>query len=614
MSTKPLESLEEVVIRFAGDSGDGMQITGNQFSNTTAIVGNDLATFPDFPAEIRAPAGTIPGVSGFQVHFASTEIYTPGDTPDVLVAMNPAALKVNLKEMPPNAIIVLDTDAFSARDLKKAEYEVNPLEDGSLEGFRLFDIPLTSLTEKALREFEDQTVKSKRRCKNFYALGMMYWMFSRPLDTSEEWIESKWGKRLPAVRDMNMTALKAGYAYCEATEQFQVRYEVAAAPSESGMYRNIMGNDATALGLVAASVKSGLPIFYGSYPITPASQVLHALSKYKNFGVMTFQAEDEIAAVTSTIGAAFGGKLAVTGSSGPGIALKGEAMGLALMVELPMVIINVQRAGPSTGMPTKTEQSDLLQAFYGRNGDGPMPILAAQSPADCFEIAFEAARIALKYMVPVLILTDGYIANGAEPWKLPASLEDLADIPVTFRTDPEGYEPYARNDATLARDWVKPGTPGLEHRIGGLEKDSLTGNISYDPANHQRMTDLRAEKVARVVQDIPDLVPFGEAKGKLLVVGWGGTYGSIHSAVKTCQGEGLSVSQIHLRHLNPFPENLGEVMGNFDHVLVPELNTGQLSLLLRGKFLVDCIGYNKVEGQPFKTRELKDKIREIHGS
>jgi len=614
MSTKPLESLEEVVIRFAGDSGDGMQITGNQFSNTTAIVGNDLATFPDFPAEIRAPAGTIPGVSGFQVHFASTEIYTPGDTPDVLVAMNPAALKVNLKEMPPNAIIVLDTDAFSARDLKKAEYEVNPLEDGSLEGFRLFDIPLTTLTEKALREFEDQTVKSKRRCKNFYALGMMYWMFSRPLDTSEEWIESKWGKRLPAVRDMNMTALKAGYAYCEATEQFQVRYEVAAAPSESGMYRNIMGNDATALGLVAASVKSGLPIFYGSYPITPASQVLHALSKYKNFGVMTFQAEDEIAAVTSTIGAAFGGKLAVTGSSGPGIALKGEAMGLALMVELPMVIINVQRAGPSTGMPTKTEQSDLLQAFYGRNGDGPMPILAAQSPADCFDIAFEAARIALKYMVPVLILTDGYIANGAEPWKLPASLEDLADIPVQFRTDPEGYEPYARNDATLARDWVKPGTAGLEHRIGGLEKDSLTGNISYDPANHQRMTDLRAEKVARVVQDIPDLVPFGEAKGKLLVIGWGGTYGSIHSAVKTCQGEGLSVSQIHLRHLNPFPGNLGEVMGNFDHVLVPELNTGQLSLLLRGKFLVDCIGYNKVEGQPFKTRELKDKIREIHGS
>jgi len=614
MSTKPLESLEEVVIRFAGDSGDGMQITGNQFSNTTAIVGNDLATFPDFPAEIRAPAGTIPGVSGFQVHFASTEIYTPGDTPDVLVAMNPAALKVNLKEMPPNAIIVLDTDAFSARDLKKAEYEVNPLEDGSLEGFRLFDIPLTTLTEKALREFDDQTVKSKRRCKNFYALGMMYWMFSRPLDTSEEWIESKWGKRLPKVRDMNMTALKAGYAYCEATEQFQVRYEVAAAPSEPGMYRNIMGNDATALGLVAASVKSGLPIFYGSYPITPASQVLHALSKYKNFGVMTFQAEDEIAAVTSTIGAAFGGKLAVTGSSGPGIALKGEAMGLALMVELPMVIINVQRAGPSTGMPTKTEQSDLLQAFYGRNGDGPMPILAAQSPADCFDIAFEAARIALKYMVPVLILTDGYIANGAEPWKLPVSLEDLADIPVTFRTDPEGYEPYARDDTTLARDWVKPGTADLEHRIGGLEKDSLTGNISYDPANHQRMTDLRAEKVARVVQDIPDLVPFGEAKGKLLVVGWGGTYGSIHSAVKTCQAEGMSVSQIHLRHLNPFPANLAEVMGNFDHVLVPELNTGQLSLLLRGKFLVDCIGYNKVEGQPFKTRELKDKIREIHGS
>ena len=613
MSTKQLESLEQVVIRFAGDSGDGMQITGTQFSNTTAIVGNDLATFPDFPAEIRAPAGTLPGVSGFQVHFASGEIYTPGDTPDVLVAMNPAALKVNLKDMAPHSILVIDTDAFSDRDLKKAEYESNPLEDGSVDGFRTFAIPLTTLTEKALREFEDQSVKAKRRCKNFYALGMMYWLFSRPLETSEEWIEAKWGSKLPAVRDMNMTALKAGFAYCEASEEFQARYEVAPAPSEPGTYRAIMGNDAVALGLVAASVRSKLPIFYGSYPITPASQVLHALSKYKNFGVMTFQAEDEIAAIGSAIGAAFGGQLAITGSSGPGIALKGEAMGLALMVELPMVILNVQRAGPSTGMPTKTEQSDLLQAFYGRNGDGPMPIIAAQSPADCFHAAFEAAHIALKYMVPVILLTDGYIANGAEPWKLPGSLDDLPEIPVNFRTDPEGFHAYARNDATLARDWVRPGTPGLEHRVGGLEKDSLTGNVSYDPANHQRMTDLRAEKVARVVNDIPDLVPFGEEKGKVLVIGWGGTYGSIHSAVKRCQAQGLSVSQIHLRHLNPFPANLGELIGSFDKVLIPELNAGQLSVLIRARYLCDAQGLNKVEGQPFKTHELMNAIRELHG-
>ncbi|MHC4952362.1 MAG: 2-oxoacid:acceptor oxidoreductase subunit alpha [Planctomycetota bacterium] len=614
MGTKQLETLEDVVIHFAGDSGDGMQITGTQFSNTTAVLGNDLATFPDFPAEIRAPAGTLPGVSGFQVHFASTEIYTPGDTPDVLVAMNPAALKVNLKDVPAGGIVVVDTDAFSDRDLKKAEYESNPLEDGTLDGYRLFAIPLTTLTEKALREFEEQPVKAKRRCKNFYALGMMYWLYSRPLETSEEWIEEKWGKRLPAVRDMNMTALKAGYAYCEATEAFQVRYEVAAAPSAPGTYRNIMGNDATALGLVAASVRSKLPLFYGSYPITPASQVLHSLSKYKNFGVMTFQAEDEIAAMTSTIGAAFGGRLAVTGSSGPGIALKAEAMGLALMVELPMVIVNVQRAGPSTGMPTKTEQSDLLQAMYCRNGDGPIPIIAAQSPSDCFHCAFEAARIALKYMVPVLLLTDGYIANGAEPWKLPEELEDLPEIPVEFRTNPEGFEPYARDDATLARRWVKPGTPALEHRVGGLEKDSLTGNVSYDPANHQRMTDLRAEKVARVVNDIPALEPFGEAKGKVLVVGWGGTYGAIHSAVKRCQAEGLSVSQVHLRHLNPFPGNFGELLNSFDCVLVPELNAGQLLMLLRAKYLVDAVGYNKVEGQPFKTRDLVEKIQEIHNA
>jgi len=612
MSTKQLESLNEVVIRFAGDSGDGMQITGNQFSNTTAIVGNDLATFPDFPAEIRAPAGTIPGVSGFQIHFASSEIYTPGDTPDVLVAMNPAALKVNLKDVPTNGIVVVDTDAFTDRDLKKAECETNPLEDGTLVGYRLLAIPLTTLTEKSLREFEDQSVKAKRRCKNFYALGMMYWLFSRPLDTSEGWIESKWGKRLPTVRDMNLTALRAGYAFCEASEEFQTRYEVHAAPTAPGTYRNIKGNDAIALGLVAASVRSGLPIFYGSYPITPASAVLESLAKYKRFGVMTFQAEDEIAAVTSSIGAAFGGRLAVTGSSGPGIALKAEALGLATMVELPLVVVNVQRAGPSTGMPTKTEQADLLQAMYCRNGDAPMPILAARSPSDCFACAFEAARIAIKYMVPVMLLSDGYLANGAEPWRLPEKLEELPGIDVTFRTDPEGYEAYARNDATLARAWVTPGTPGLEHRVGGLEKDSLTGNVSYDPENHQKMTDLRAAKVARVVNDVEDVAIFGESKGKVLVVGWGGTYGSIHSAVKRCQSDGMSVSQIHLRWINPFPKNLEHVLRSFDHVLVPELNTGQLRLLLRDRFLVDARGYNKVQGQPFKTHELIEKIRELH--
>jgi len=612
MSTKTLESLETVVIRFAGDSGDGMQITGSQFTNTAALVGNDLATFPDYPAEIRAPAGTLPGVSGFQVNFASKEIYTPGDEPDVLVAMNPAALKVNLKDLPRNGILVVDTDAFDARNLQKAGYAKNPLEDGSLAGFRLFAVPLTSLTEKALREIESLTTKEKRRCKNFYALGMMYWLYSRSMDATLRWLEKKFSKK-PDIAKANVTALRAGYAYCDASEEFQVRYEVAPAPSEPGTYKNVNGNDALALGLVAASVRAGLPIFYGSYPITPASNILHALARYKQFGVITFQAEDEIAAVTSAIGASFGGSLGVTASSGPGIALKGEALGLAVMVELPLVVINVQRAGPSTGMPTKTEQADLMQAVFGRNGEAPMAVLAAATPADCFAMAFEAARIAIKYMCPVMLLSDGYLGNGAEPWKMPMSLEDLPPVGVEFRTDPEGFQAYARNPETLARPWVRPGTPGLEHRIGGLEKADGTGNVSYDPKNHQKMTDLRQAKVDRIVQDIPDLEPFGEPEGDLLVLGWGGTYGAIHSAVKRARAEGLKVTQVHLRHLNPFPRNLEKLLRSFGKVLVPELNMGQLRMLLRARFLVDAQGLNKVEGQPFKVREILTRIQEMAG-
>ncbi|MHC4957358.1 MAG: 2-oxoacid:acceptor oxidoreductase subunit alpha [Planctomycetota bacterium] len=609
MSPKQLETLETVVVRFAGDSGDGMQITGSQFTNTAAVFGNDLATFPDYPAEIRAPAGTLPGVSGFQVNFSATEIWTPGDQPDVLIAMNPAALKVNLRELPANAILICDTDAFDARNLQKAEYESNPLEDDSLAAYRLFAVPLTSLTEAALEELDELTVKEKRRCKNFFALGMLYWLYSRDFDTTIAWLSKKFAKKPQLIR-ANVLAMKAGHAYCDASEEFQVSYEVAPAPSAPGKYRNVQGNQAMALGLVAASVKCGVEIFYGSYPITPASAILEALARHKGFGVKTFQAEDEIAAIGSAIGASFGGKLGVTGSSGPGIALKGEAMGLALIVELPLVIINIQRAGPSTGMPTKTEQSDLLQAMYGRNGDAPLPVLAAYSPADCFETAFEAVRIATKYMVPVLVLSDGYIANGAEPWRLPESSESLPDVHVRYHTDTENFEPYARDDTTLARPWVKPGTPGLEHRVGGLEKDALSGNVSYDPENHQKMTDLRAEKIERIVADVPDVEVFGEDSGDVLVIGWGSTYGAIHSAVRRAQSEGIKVSQAHLRHLNPFPRNLEDVMRRFKRVIVPEMNTGQLLLMLRAKFLIDVQGVNKVEGLPFKVREVLTAIQE----
>ncbi len=609
MITKQLESLETVVIRFAGDSGDGMQITGTQFTNTSAVLGNDLATFPDFPAEIRAPAGTLPGVSGFQVHFSSTDIYTPGDDPDVLVAMNPAALKVNLKDLPRNGILILDTDAFDKRNLKKAGYESNPLEDGSLEGFRLFAIPLTSRTERALEDRDDLSKKEKTRCKNFYALGMTYWLFNRPLENTVTFLEKKFKKK-PQFASANITAMRAGYAYCDASQEFQVRYEVAPAATEPGTYRNIMGNDALALGLVAASVRAGVPIFYGSYPITPASSVLHALAKYKNFGVATFQAEDEIAAVTSAIGASFGGKVGITGSSGPGIALKGEALGLATMVELPLVVINVQRAGPSTGMPTKTEQADLLQAMFGRNGEAPCPVLAPCSPGDCFEMAFEAFRIATKYMVPVFLLSDGYLANGAEPWKLPESMDELPACAVSYRTDPEDYLPYMRDETTLARPWVRPGTPGMQHRIGGIEKAEGTGNVSYDAENHQRMTDIRAEKVARIVAEVPDLEVFGPESGDLLVLGWGSTYGAIHAAMKIAHKDGKSVAQAHLRHLNPFPKNLGDVMKRYKKVICAEMNMGQLRMMLRDRFLVDVIGLNKVQGMPFRIREILTAIDE----
>jgi len=610
MTTKHLEPLETVVVRFAGDSGDGMQVTGEQFTNTTAIIGNDLATLPDFPAEIRAPAGTVAGVSGFQIHFASDEIFTPGDQPDVLVAMNPAALKANLRDLPPNAALIVDTDAFDERNLQKAGCKTNPIEDGSLAKYRVFPVPLTSLTLKAL-EASPLTFKEKERCKNFFALGMMYWLFSRGIDRWIENIRRRFGKKGPQYAEANVVALRAGYAYCEASEAFQTRYEIPPAPSAPGTYRNIAGNEAMALGFVAASVRAKTPIFYGSYPITPASSLLEALASYKNFGITTFQAEDEIAAVCSAIGASFGGSIGITGTSGPGVALKTEGIGLAVMVELPLVVVNVQRAGPSTGMPTKTEQADLFQAVLGRNGEAPVAVVAPATPSDCFGMAMEAVRLAVGYMVPVFLLSDGYIANGAEPWRLPRSIEELPRIPVTYRTDPKNFGAYARDDRTLARPWVRPGTPGLEHRIGGIEKQDGTGNISYDPDNHQRMTNLRAEKVARIAQDIPEQEVFGPKRGRLLVVGWGSTYGAIHSAVRRAQADGLAVAQAHVRYLNPFPRNFEAVLRSYDRVLVPELNMGQLRTLIRARYLVDAEGLNKVQGTPFKVREIVTRIQEL---
>jgi 2-oxoglutarate/2-oxoacid ferredoxin oxidoreductase subunit alpha len=604
------ETLEHAVIRFCGDSGDGMQITGSQFTNTVALYGNDLATLPDFPAEIRAPAGTLPGVSGFQVHFSSSDVYTPGDSVDALVAMNPAALKMNLPDLKPNGILIVNLDNFEEMDLRKAQMRVNPLEDHSLDGYRVFPVELTKLTRAALKEL-GLDAKTMDRCKNFFALGMCYWLYNRSMETSLRWIEEKF-KGKPLLVNANRTAMQAGYSYCEATEAFQITYEIPPAKLSPGVYRNISGNSALAMGFVAASEKSGLPLFLGSYPITPASDILHELSAYKNFGVITFQAEDEIAAITSAIGAAYGGALGITSTSGPGMALKTEALGLAVAVELPLVVCDIQRGGPSTGLPTKTEQADLLQALFGRNSEAPVPVLAPSTPGDCFWIALEASRIAIKYMVPVIVLSDGYLANGAEPWKIP-DISHLPDIAVKFETNPQGFQPYKRNSGTLARPWAIPGTAGLEHRIGGIEKQDVTGNVNYEPLNHERMVRLRAEKVARIVEDIPDAVPAGDDSGDLLIVAWGSTYGPVTAALRSQRAKGRRIGHVHLRYLNPLPKNLGDVLMRYDRVLVPEMNMGQLLMLLRAKYLVDAVGYNKIQGKPFRQSEIEHKIEELVG-
>jgi 2-oxoglutarate ferredoxin oxidoreductase subunit alpha len=606
------ETLEQVTIRFAGDSGDGMQVTGTHFTNTAAVLGNDLATFPDFPAEIRAPAGSLPGVSGFQVQFAANDIHTPGDRPDVLVAFNPAALKVNLTDMPDNSVVIVNTDSFGEVDLKKAACKTNPLEDGTLDKYQAFKLPITELTMKALDsiKFAEKDRPKKERNKNFFALGILYWLYDRPMDTTMKAIEREFAKKStpenPIVQAAQ-TALKAGYAYADATELFRSQFSVPAAKYEPGTYRNMSGNVAIAMGLVASSRLSGLPLFYGSYPITPASDILHELSAHKNFGVKTFQAEDEIAAVAATIGASYAGSLGVTGTSGPGVALKSEAINLAVMVELPLVIVDIQRGGPSTGLPTKTEQADLLQAMYGRNSESPVAILAPSTPADCFDTAVEACRIALKYMCPVFLLSDGYLANGAEPWKIP-SPESLPKFPVKFRSDPDGFAPYLRNEVTLAREWAIPGTPGLEHRIGGIEKSHMYGNVNYDPENHDFMCRIRAAKIARIAHDIPEIQVHGPADATTLVIGWGSTYGPIRAAVEDCQRRGLKVARAHLRHLNPFPANLGKVLSQYKRILVPEMNLGQLVMLLRARFLVDAKGVNKVQGKPFRVSELIEII------
>ena len=604
------EVIDRAVIRFCGDSGDGMQITGSQFTNTVALYGNDLATFPDFPAEIRAPAGTLPGVSGFQVQFASNDVYTPGDAVDALVAMNPAALKTNLADLKPNGILIVNLDDFQETDLRKAQMSSNPLEDHSLDGYRLFSVQLTKLTRAALKEL-GLDAKSMDRCKNFFALGMCYWLYNRSMEPTLRWLEQKF-KNKPQLVAANRLAMQAGYSYCEATEAFQISYEIPPAKLAPGTYRNISGNTALAMGFLAASQQSGLPLFLGSYPITPASDILHELSSYKDFGVVTFQAEDEIAAVTSAIGAAYGGSLGITTTSGPGMALKTEAIGLAIAVELPLVICDIQRGGPSTGLPTKTEQADLLQAMFGRNSEAPVPILAPSTSGDCFWIALEAARIAVKYMVPVIVLSDGYLANGAEPWRIP-NVSDLPKFPVEFVKNPEGFQPYRRDPKTLARAWAVPGTPGLEHRIGGLEKQDVTGNVNYEPLNHEKMVRLRAAKVEAVANEIPDAVPAGDASGDLLIVAWGSTHGPITAAMKTARAKGQRIGHVHLRHLNPLPKNLGEILGRYDKVLVPEMNMGQLLWMLRAKYLVDAQGYNKIQGKPFKQSEIEAKIEEILG-
>ena len=609
-TSRTIREQSSVVIRFSGDSGDGMQLTGDQFTNTSAVFGNDVSTFPDFPAEIRAPAGTIPGLSGFQVHFSSDELYTAGDAPQVLVAMNPAALKANLEDLEPGGVIIANVDACTRNNLRKAGYTETPLGTESLQGYEVHQVPLTSMTRAALEEVEGLSTQQKDLCKNAFALGLAFWMFDRPLETTIKFYEDKFVKR-PQVIDANTRALKAGYHYGETTEAMQSRVHVPSRLSVTpGTYRRLTGNEALVLGLVTAAQKADKPLFYGSYPITPASPILEGLAALKNFDVRTFQAEDEISAIGSVIGAAFGGAFAATASSGPGIALKSEGINLAVVLELPMVIINVQRGGPSTGLPTKTEQADLLEVLFGRNGESPVPVIAPATSAECFDMAIEAFRIAVRHMTPVYLLSDGYLANNSEPWLIPDP-DDIAPIEVVHRTAPEGYQPYMREETTLARPWVVPGTPGLEHRIGGLGKRDHTGEVSYSPRDHEEIVLRRAEKVARVADFMPETDVTGPEQGELLVLGWGGTYGAIAAASEQAQQEGLSVACAHLRYLSPFPKDLGNILGRYRQVLVPELNLGQLSMLIQARYPVRVIPLNKVQGQPFTIREVLEKIRSI---
>lgn len=614
MNTDNLQQLEDVVIKFAGDSGDGMQLTGSQFTNNTALIGLDLSTFPDFPAEIRAPQGTLPGVSGFQLHFSSNRIYTPGDSCDVLVAMNAAALKTNLKGLKKGGVIIANADGFDAKNLRLANYPEgeNPLENSSLQQYQVFSMDVTKMTREVLKDSGLGT-KEKDRAKNMFVLGFLYWMYDRDMESTVSFLKEKFAK-VPDILQSNVEVLKAGYHYGETTETFSSRYHVNKAKMEPGRYRSITGNTALAYGLIAASQKSGLPLFLGSYPITPASDILHELSKHKNFGVRTFQAEDEIAGISSAIGASYAGQMGITTTSGPGMALKTEAMGLAVMLEIPLLIIDIQRGGPSTGLPTKTEQSDLLQAYYGRNGECPMPVIAACTPSDCFSAVFEAFRIAVQHMTPVIFLSDGYIANGAEPWRFPKSA-DLPEIKFAYQAAPvngdEEFQPYQR-DENLVRPWAIPGTPGLEHRIGGLEKQNVTGNVSYDPENHQLMVKIRQDKVDKIADDIAlQQIEEGPEKGKVLVLGWGSTYGAIKSAVRELLSEGHQVAHAHLRHLRPFPKNLGEILAQYDKILIPEMNNGQLIKIIRDQFLVDAIGHHKIMGVPMTRQELVVKIREL---
>ena len=610
-TTKPVANIMEATVRFCGDSGDGMQLAGTQFTNTSALLGNDVATFPDFPAEIRAPRGTKAGVSGFQIHFSSTEIYTPGDTVDALVAMNPAALATNLGDLRDGGVLLVNKDAFEKKGLEQAGYETNPLEDDSLDKYKLHSVEMTKLTRVAVEDC-GLTQKEADRCRNFFAMGLVFWLYDRPLEPTLRFIEQKFGTKVPQVAQANSRALKKGYHYGETVEAINTQYHVEAAKLPAGTYRNIMGNTALAWGLMTAARMSEKRLFLGAYPITPASDILHELSKHKNFDVLTFQAEDEIAAMTATIGAAFAGAMSVTASSGPGIALKGEGLGLAVITELPMLVVNVQRGGPSTGLPTKTEQADLFQAMYGRNGECPMPVVAARSPGDCFDVAQEAWRLAVRYMTPVMLLTDGYIANGSEPWRIP-ELSELSKIPVEHPTplnNGDAFQPYER-DERLARPWALPGTPTLEHRLGGLEKQDITGNVSYDPENHEHMCLLRAQKVANIADNIPLQELDGPDSGDLLVLSWGGPYGACATAVHQAQRAGKKVTHCHLRYLNPFPKNLGEILSSFSKILIPELNLGQLDVMIRSKYMIDTIGLNKIQGKPFSVAEVGEKIEEV---